>query len=322
MTPEQFYSQLQGREFSPVYHLYGDESFLISEAVGALTYEIMRDASRDFNLDIFYGSESDGEKIVACANAFPMLADRRLVIVREFEQVENKDQIYAYVENPSPATSLVLTSEKSDPKIRGNAVVVEFRHLRAYELPKWVADRAGHYDKEMTPEAADVLLTYAEHSLQTLDREIEKVSVYVGERKTISGVDVAAVAGTSKSYNVYELAKAVGERNLKRSLEILERMMEVGEPPVLMVATLTKHFMNLLRFAEGQKKKMSNSELASMLRMWPSRLNEFAAQVRKFSPMELERTFTSLITADEKLKFTSEDPRVVMTVLIHELLRA
>jgi DNA polymerase-3 subunit delta len=304
-----------------VYSLYGDEDFLIDEAIAALTKEILRDASRDFNLDVFHGADVNGEKIVSCAAAFPMLAAHRLVVVREFQHVEGKERVYSYIENPSPTTCLVLASEKSDPKIGRRAVSVEFRPLRADELSQWIVDRAKHYNRGMSPEAADVLLTYADHSLQTLDREIEKVSVYVGERKEISGVDVAAVAGVSKSFNVFELTKAVGERNIKRSMEILERMMELGEPPVLMVATLTKHFMNLLRFAEGQKKKMTNSELSSMLRAGQSRLSEYAVQLRKFSPTELEKSFASLVMADEKLKFSSEDPRLIMTVLIHELVR-
>ncbi len=320
MSPEEFYKQLQARKFSPVYYLYGDEDFLISEAIDALIGEIMKDTNRDFNLDIFYGAESDGQEIVACANAFPMLAERRLVIVREFEYIENKDPLYSYIEKPSPTTSLVLASSKSDPKIRGAAAAVEFRRLRVYELRKWVSDRAKRCGKEMSSEVAEVLLTYVENSLQTLDREIEKASVFVGEKKTIDDVDIATVAGASKTYNVFQLTKAVGNRDLKRSLEILERMMEVGEPPVLMVAMLTKHFMALLRFAEGQRKKMSNSELASMLRAGSSRVNEFTVQLRKFSTADLENSFTSLVRADEKLKFTSEDPRSVMTVLLHELL--
>jgi DNA polymerase-3 subunit delta len=158
-------------------------------------------------------------------------------------------------------------------------------------------------------------------SLRTLDSELEKIAVYVGEKKTIEGEDVAAVVGVSKSYNVYELTKAVGDRNLKRSLEILERMMDFGEYPPLMVAALTKHFMTLLKLAEGRRRKMSESDIATSIRSSPRRVGEYMSQLRRYSPADLEKSFAPLARADEKLKFTSEDPRSVMTVLLHELIR-
>jgi DNA polymerase-3 subunit delta len=321
MTQKDFYSALRQRKFAPVYFFYGEEDFLIDEAVDSLIAGAVPEESRSFNLDILYGNEVDARDVVAHANSFPMTADRRVVVLREYERLEEKELLHFYIENPSSTTVLVLVSKKTDAAIHGQAATVEFRRLYESELPAWIAERGPLYGKRISRDASELLIMYVGGSLRALDNEIEKIAVYVGEKKTIDSKDAAAVVGISKTYNVFDLTKAVGDRDLKRSIEILERMMEFGEYPPLMVAALTRHFMTLLKLAEAKKRKMSESEIASSIRSSPRRVAEYLSQLREYSPAELERSFAPLARADEKLKFTSEDPRSVMTVLLHELIR-
>jgi len=304
-----------------VYFFYGEEDFLIDEAVDSLIAEVLPQESRSFNLDVLYGNEVDARDVVAHANSFPMTVDRRVVILREYERLEDREILQSYVQNPSPTTVLVLVSKKTDAAIRGKTATVEFRRLYDSELPAWITERGSLYGKRISRDASELLIMYVGASLRALGSEIEKIAIYVGEKKTIDGEDVAAVVGISKSYNVFELTKAVGDRDLKRSIEILERMMEFGEYPPMMVAALTKHFMTLLKLAEGRRRKMSESEIAASIRSSPKRVGEYLTQLRQYSPADLEKSFSSLARADEKLKFTGEDPRSVMTVLLHELIR-
>lgn len=304
-----------------MYFFYGEEDFLIDEAVDSLIAEVLPQESRSFNLDVLYGNEVDARDVVAHANSFPMTVDRRVVILREYERLEDREILQSYVQNPSPTTVLVLVSKKTDAAIRGKTATVEFRRLYDSELPAWITERGSLYGKRISRDASELLIMYVGASLRALGSEIEKIAIYVGEKKTIDGEDVAAVVGISKSYNVFELTKAVGDRDLKRSIEILERMMEFGEYPPMMVAALTKHFMTLLKLAEGRRRKMSESEIAASIRSSPKRVGEYLTQLRQYSPADLEKSFSSLARADEKLKFTGEDPRSVMTVLLHELIR-
>ncbi len=320
MTRQDFYSALRQKKFAPVYFFYGEEDFLIDEAVDSLIAEVLPEESRSFNLDVLYGNEVDARDVVAHANSFPMMADRRVVILREYERLDEDELVHSYVENPCPTTVLVLVSKKTDAAIRGKAATVEFRRLYDSDLPAWITERSSLYGKRISRDASELLIMYVGGSLRALDSEIEKITVYVGEKKAINSEDVAAVVGVSKSYNVFELTKAVGDRNLKRSLEILERMMEVGEYPPLMVAALTKHFMTLLKLAEGRRRKMSEGEIAASIKSPPRRIGEYMSQLRQYSSADLEKSFAPLARADEKLKFTSEDPRSVMTVLLHELI--
>jgi DNA polymerase-3 subunit delta len=321
MTREEFYRDLRKRKFAPVYSFRGEEDFLIDEAVESLIAEVMPQESRSFNLDVLYGNEVDARDVVAHANSFPLGADHRIVILREYDRLDDKEILQSYVKNPSPSTVLVLISKKTDAAVRGKTTAVDFNRLYESELPPWIAERASVNEKRISREGCDLLLMYVGTSLRALDNEIEKIAVYVGDKKTIDAEDVAAVVGISKTHNVFELTRAVGNRDLKRSVEILDRMMEFGEYPPFMVAALTKHFMTLLKLTEAKRSRMSGGELASSFRLSPRRVGEYQDQLRHYSPDKLEKSFGPLARADEKLKYTSEDPRSVMTVLLHELIR-
>lgn len=307
MLLQEFYKSLPQRNLAPVYLFYGEEDFLIDEAVEALIAETLPEESRTFNLDVFSATEVDPRDIVARANSFPMMMQHRVVVIKDFDRLGEKnkekekgkerDPLRSYLENPSPTTILVLIAKKPDKTIREKVETIEFSRLDENSLRRWIIERAARYGKQISREACEALTTYVGNSLRALDKEVEKISIYAGDKKTIAIDDVNAVAGVSKTFNVFELSRAVGNRDLKRSLEILDRMMEFGEHPPLMVAVITKHFMTLLKNVEKGL-----------------RPNSYARR-------ELERSFAYLARADEKLKFTSEDPRSVMTVLLHELMR-
>jgi len=320
-SSQEFHTSLRRGEVAPVYFFVGEEDFLIEEALKALRSEVLRDGMKEFNLDVLYGNEADGREVVLRANSFPMMAERRMVVVRDFERLSGKEALYSYLENPSLSTVLVLISGKEDRFVEGSATVVKFPRITGPELATWISERTKGYGKKITPEAVEVLLEYVDHSLRALDRELEKVSLFVADRDEINEEDVESVVGVSKSYTLFELTKAVGSRDPRRSLEICERMLEFGEWPARMVAAINNHFMRLLKLKGGLERKMSEGELCRLLRVSSTRLQEYRGQSRQYSRAELERSFSKLVAADEKLKFTGEDPHTIMIMLLHELLR-
>ncbi|MEK6570529.1 MAG: DNA polymerase III subunit delta [Bacteroidota bacterium] len=298
MTQQEFHTALKQRKFAQVYFFFGEEDFLIDEAVSTLIATVLRDEDQSFNLDVLYGDEVDAQDVVAHANSYPMMTQHRVVILRNFERLddEGKKILYTHVEKASQSTVMVIISKKTDSILQRKAATIEFGHPKESELLLWIKERGRKYGREISRDAYEVLITYVGNSLRALDSELEKISSYIGDKKTIDADDVHAVVGFSKTYNVFELSKAVGNRDLKRSLEIFYRMMQFGEHPPVMVVMITKNFMRMLKLAEGGQR------------------------LRSYSKSEIERGFASLARADEKLKFTGEDPRSVMTILLHELM--
>jgi DNA polymerase-3 subunit delta len=326
MTVEGFHSALRQKQFRPVYLLYGEEVFLIDEMVQAFIAAAVDEGTRGFNLDIVYGSELEARDVVALASAYPMMAERRVVVVKDFERLPNNEQLVAYVEQPSVTTSLLLIAEKADMRRKPYATLklkveaVECRPLYDNKIPDWITSRVDARGKTITPEGARLLQAHVGNSLRELHNEIEKLFIAVGDRKTIEVSDVTDVVGLSKVYNIFELTKGIGTRNLARSIEIMERMLQSGEQATMMIVMITRHFTTLWKIAELRAKKQSEKDIAVNAHVNPYFVREYLSQLNEFPVHRIESNFECLLHADEKLKSTSTDPKVIMTVLLHELI--
>ncbi|MBI4546335.1 MAG: DNA polymerase III subunit delta [Ignavibacteriae bacterium] len=315
------------KKFSPLYLFYGEEDFLVEETLSTLIEEALGPTTQSFNLDIVYGSDVDGKDVVSLASAFPMLGDRRVVVVKEFDKLPNKDTLLPFIEKPLASTLLVVISSKPDfrqtifKSLEKNGTVTEFRSLYDNEVPGWIRKRFEKFGKKATVEACQFIQGYVGKSLREIQNEVDKLIIYVDDKETIDEDDVTRVVGMSRQFNIFELSKAVGEKDLSRSLEILEHMMRVGESPLLIIIMLTRYFQKLWMLQEMNGKTASQNQLAAGIGVSPFFLREYLDASGKYPALQIEQCFQALTKADETLKSTSTDPNLVMTLLVYQLIR-
>ncbi len=196
---ETLVSSFHQKKFDPVYLFYGEEDLLIDEAVESLIHYAVEESARSFNLDILYGNEVDAKNIISYASSFPMMVDRRVVVVREFDKLSNGDVMLPYIERPSPSTVLVLISDRPDFRLKlfktlkERARVVEFGQLYENAIPQWIARRVDKLGKKITPEACQVMLAHVGSSLREVQNEIDKLFIFVEGKSTIDEDNVNSV---------------------------------------------------------------------------------------------------------------------------------
>ena len=313
------------RKFAPLYLFCGEEDFLIDEALDILIAEAIDESTRGFNLDILYGSDVTPIGLMQIASSFPMAAERRIAIVREFDKMSNKDLLLRYITKPSPTTSLVLVSAKPDFRtkffktIRENAIVAEFSQLYDNNIPPWIARRITKLGKQVTPEACQLIQNYVGKSLREIQNEIDKLFIYVGEKKLIDSDDVNSVVGMSRQYNIFELQKAIGRRDVARVIEISENMLRNGESPVGTIVMLTRYFQKVWLIQELLSMETPEAQIATAIGVNPYFVKEYAAAGKSFSSPQILDCFSALANADEHLKSSSLDQKTVMTVLMCRL---
>ena len=327
-TYEDLLGGLARKQFAPVYLLYGEEDFLATEAMHAIIDAALTPDERGFNLDVMNGGEADAREILAHASSFPMMAERRVVVVRDADKFSPKDlELLAnYLEHPSPTTALVLVAAKPDMRkkpytgIKKAGTVVEFKRPYENQLPAWITARVHKQGRQIAPDACKLLSAYVGSSLREIQNEIDKLAIYLGEKRSITVDDVAAVVGMSKEFTVFELQKAIGMKDIRRSTEIIERMLDAGESVPFIIVMLTSYFITLWKLADLQRKGASSKDLASEARVNPYFLKEYLEVLHRYSGPEIERAFGLLTGADEQIKTTSTDPRQVMTAFIVRLI--
>ena len=318
---------LEQKKLAPVYLFYGEEDFIMDEALQLLIDTAVTKEERGFNLDVLRGNETDARDVIARASSFPMMAECRVVVLRDVDKLPAKDlELLAhYVEHPSRTTCFVMLAAKVDFRKRPYSIVkrtgtaVEFKPLYENQLPAWIAEQIRRKGRTITLEASKLMAAYVGTSLREANNEIDKLLIYLGERKAISEADVAAVVGVSKEFSVFELQKAVGEKNLRRSLHILEHMLNAGESVPFIIVMLAGYFTNLWKLHDLRRRGVPEKEQTSVLRINPYFLKDYHNVLARYSGGEIERIFSLLAVADERIKTSSADPKQVMLTLLLQI---
>ncbi|MEX1140380.1 MAG: DNA polymerase III subunit delta [Bacteroidota bacterium] len=331
MNAQEFQGSVKGNSLAPVILLYGDEDFLVDECIHAILAHTLDEGTKGFNLDVVYGTKVDVKEVVALASAFPMMSERRVVIVKEFEKLATtdpaKEQFSAYLQNPLASTCLVLVSLQPDLRkkpftdLKKRSELVECKSLYDNQVPDWIARRIQALGKSADPQACRVLQAYVGNSLRSLQNEIDKLFIFVGEKKEISGEDVIAVVGASKGYTVFELQNAIGRKDLKEALTILQAMLQAGQSPQMIIVMLTRFFNQLWKLGELKVKRTPDAEMAREVGVHPFFLKQLVQFQAGFTTEQIEGGYRALLEADTVLKSTSRDQRVVMDMMVYALVR-
>lgn len=328
----------QGKEIKPIYYLYGEETFFIDLIQEEIEKLIPAD-QKDFNFDLLYGSDVSPAQVLGIARSFPMMAERRVVIVRDFLKLgENTDDgnlndFAAYADQPNPATVLCLIDSKYPDKRTAlgktlkKAGVHEFDALPPYKLPEWVIDWTRHsHNKTMEPEAARILSEMAGQDLTLLSTEIDKVCTFVDTSDRITTDDIKKTSGSYRDYSVIELKNAVLNRNLEQALGIAEQMLlknnySAGEV-IKTVGFFYNVFGNIWQICRLTGKGLTKDEVQSQLGMKGNYFfNAQWAEASRFSLAEMPGIFEALLDADSAAKgFSTLDTSTIFLLLIKRII--
>ena len=233
MTEQEFEKQIKTGAFAPVYFLYGDEPFLAERASHRIMERVVDPAMKDFNLNIYYGSDCKGTEILDTAQTLPMFAERRVVLVRRAEGLPATTQegLLPYLANPCPETCLIFVAGKPDlrrkffAELKKQSGCLEFKKLYENKLGPFISSEASVHGKKIDSAGTELLAFLVGSNLQALSSQIEKAALFVGNRPVITVEDVRTIVSQSKEFSAFELARFVGEKNLAKALATLESML-------------------------------------------------------------------------------------------------
>jgi DNA polymerase-3 subunit delta len=328
---DEFLEATKGKNYTSIYVFTGQEEYFIDECTRRIVADLLTADTKAFNYDVLYGSKVEVKDVLALATSYPMMSERRVVIVKEFEKLvsgeQSKELLAAYIAKPLDSTCLVLISEEPDFRIKPfnelkkRGLVYSFPTLWDNQVPAWINARCRAMGKSIDAEACNLLHAYVGNSLLALQNEFEKLFTFIGDRKQVTAEDVTAVVGVSKGFTIFELQNAVGKRDLTESLRILQHMLDAGETPVMMIVMLTRYFTTLWKIQGLLQNGMAEQAIASELKMSPFILKNYLSAATKFSTHDFEHAFAALLDADIQLKSTSPDSYHLMEMLMYALVR-
>lgn len=301
--------------FAPVFAVSGEERYLVDEAVSRLIRSVFPEGKDDFNLDLFQAGERKGIDIASACEQVPMFAAKRVVVVRAGEHFKAADwePLAAYCERPSPSTLLILEGAKFDQRSKAakrvfaakGVVSVAFPLLGERDASAWLARRARSRGLELDGEVAPYLVEALGSSLQQLDLALERIDLYIGsdaDDRRLTVARAAEVVPDTRVRSVFELADALGTRDLGTALRSFHRMLEHGDSPIGALTMIARQFRQMLLHHDGQARRLPERELARYVGCPPFRLRDVARAARRFSPEQLQSILHEVLLTDRALK--------------------
>ena len=322
--------QLTKDILAPVYFIFGEEKYLHDSLIDKIIDMAVEASTKEFNFDLFYASSADAEKVVDIARSYPMMAERRIIIVKDVDTYKQSSLklIAEYVSKPSSSTCLVLESGKKALTGKGiNAIVsnslsVNCRQLYENEISPWIRNYLQSKKVEIDIQAIQLLQAQVGNSLLNMVNELEKVLINIQPRTRISLDDIKSVTSISKQNSVFELCDAVGNKNFPRSIAILNNMLDRGEKPTGVIIQLTRHVSNLMKIKESIRlKKSTVQDLATITRLNTFFVNRIKNQANNFQAEQLRQAFDHLTQADFFLKTSYQPQKLVMELLLYNLIK-
>ena len=325
---------LQDKQFAPAYYLHGEDEYLKEDALRHLLDAAIDPTTRDFNLDQRRGSDLEAESLASLLAMPPMMAERRVVVVRDVTALKKDARLALenYLSAPATDVLLIMTAPadaKPDKAISGRATMVECAPLTGAQVPKWIASRVEKtLHTTITPEAIELLQDAVGSDLGQLAIELEKLVAYSGGR----GIDVEAVeavVGVHRDETPGMLLDAIAMRDSARALELLPgvlRQPKTGAVPLVMALTTQTLALAIGRARNIPPARQSN-EYFQLLRSgssnftsraWGEATSAWSRAHGKWSAEDLDHALAVLLQTDLALKGSkvSSEEQILATAIL------
>ena len=300
-----------------VFYLHGEDEFRKDQVVRALVEKHLDPPTKDFNFDPLRGTEVDAETLASVLATPPMMAEHRVVVLRETEGLagspKTRTVLLEVVAAPPPGLVLILSATvprgskaKFYRTLAKEAQSVEFQPFTADDVPGGILERARSvHGTELDVDAAQALGAAIGTNLGILAKELEKLADFVGEGARVTLQDVEAAGTRLPSQDRWRWFDLVGERRLDDALEGLNVLLGQGESGVGLVIGLSTHLLRLGVVSEKGPGALE-SALPRHQRWLAGRL---AGQGRKWTAPEIDAALEGLLRVDRLLKASALSDR-------------
>ena len=313
---------IKRRSFDAAYYITGEDEYQKDEAIRQLVEAAIEPSSRDFNLDIRRAGELDGESLAVLLSTPPMMADRRVVVLRDVGALkkDTRKVLDEYLKTPAVDLLLIMASSsgsKPDSSLASSSTSLEFDALSAERIPRWIAHHADSALGVRIGEAAAELLQAAVgNDLYQLSGELDKLASFVEGRDQEIGEDaVAAVVGVRRGETLSDLLDAVVDRNAARALDLIPHVMAQPKTTgVSVVMALSTQMLAMswgrAKLDEGLPRARLSQEYFNLLREtgaftgrpWGSAAAAWSRATERWSRESLDHALDSLLEVDVALK--------------------
>ena len=365
-----------GNADATVHLVFGDDEYLVSTNSKDLVNRLCPKADQMFGLEIIEARvDTVADAITAMSRCLEglrtlgFLGGKKVVwlrdatflgtgVVSEAAEVKARlDELVKRIKVGLPRGQiLVISSPKVDGRSAffkacqsaGNVMKFE-RSDKLFQLEQQAREAAGTAFRKiglnLGQDTLEEFLDRTGTDTRQIMQEVEKLSVYLGDRNNAQVADVQAIVSPSREAISWDLADAVGNRDLPSTLKVLRQLLFQGENEVGLIISLENRFRDLLLYrmafdckwlsVSGREpwlkvewrqlpevEAFASSLVKDPRQVNPYRAGKLVAQARKYSRQELDRCQALTLSAHETIVSATSAKGLMLEFLLLKLLGA
>ena len=311
-----------------MYFLFGPETYLREEAERWIADEALRDTLiRDFDDSLFSLTKDSARQAIVTAETFPMMSKRRVVRIRNFENIKESDEdiLAAYIENPVATSVMIFTTPGIDKRKKLTKLLLataafEFKPKNNMERAAWARAHLRELKIDVDTNVLRRIVDQVGNDVTRLPNELNKLAAASTPSYRITEEMVDQLVGRSQEHMNWDLTDAVVSRNGRKALRVLRDFLDDGVEPVLLTAIIAGAFRRLALAKEMLVRGANPGEVCSAVRVPTWKQRDYLAMLNRIDSHELSGMIQRIADTDLAIKTSKATPRMQMEMLVCELL--
>lgn len=299
---------IKSGNFKNAYLLYGDEAYLRQQYKERLIHALNPEDDT-MNFSKYEGRGIEVREMIDLCETMPFFAEYRVILVENSGFFKNKcDELAEYMKTMPEYVRLVFVEEEVDKRskmykaVKSCGSVVEFAKQDEKTLMRWAAGILAKEGRKITTRDMELFLTKTGTDMGNIRMELEKLITYTMGQDIVTAQDIEAVCTTRTENKIFEMVRAVTEKNQRRALDLYNDLLTLKEPPMRILFLLSKQFRQLCLAKKMAGEGASQNEIASRLGVPAFVVRNIMSCARSYSIDELEQAERDFVDAEEAVK--------------------
>lgn len=314
----------------PVYFICGEDDYTIENSVEQIRKAVEPLALSEFDKETISAEKGlNLSQVIDLALAFPFGGGKKLIVLKNFEKINDKKELASYVRNPAEFTVLVITNygkvsdASREPYLSLNSkkFLFEVKNETGEELVEWLVTGSQKVGLNFSDDTARTVIEIVGEDKNMLDMQLQKFIDYALDKKNITLDEIKKLSSPTKQFTIFDLQDALGQGNKPRALEIAINLLDSGQEIVVILNMISKFILTLAQMLELIKSNVNDNEAAKMIEVsWYYYIN---CKKAKFfmSDQRLLNASRALLNADLAVKTSAADSKTILVLLISEIMQ-
>ena len=301
-------ADIKKQEFQRVYLLYGEEEYLKKQYKNKL-WQALNPNEDTMNAAVYAGRDTDPAKVIDLAETMPFFAERRVIFLEETGFFKNKcESLPEYMAELPEYLCMVFVEKEVDKRSRmykavnKNGRVVEFRKQTEQTLVRWVLGLLKKEGKRITQQDMELFLSRAGTDMSRIATELEKLICYCADEEIISRDAILEITSELLENKIFEMIRAITERNQKKALDMYYDLLALKEPPMRILFLIARQYNILLQVKELTAQGMGQNEIAAKAGLQAFVVRNALPVARKYSLARLRGAVEELVRTESEVK--------------------